>query len=243
MRFETVRRREFMTLLGGAAAAWPLVARAQQPTLPVVGFVSSRSLDGSARPAAAFSKGLSESGYVEGQNVFVEYHWLGGQNDRLPSLMADLVRRRVALSPPLAILLHLRPKLRPRRSRLPLASVETRSGMGWSPALPGRAATRLASIFLPRRSWPSGWGCCTNWCRRLFVLPCSSTRPILQAPSPRCEMCPKLPAQSAFKLRFSTPVPSGTSRRPSPLLQSIVLTPCSSPPTGFSMPDESNLRR
>src|SRR5262247_2528933 len=97
MRFETVRRREFMTLLGGAAAAWPLVARAQQPTLPVVGFVSSRSLDGSARPAAAFSKGLSESGYVEGQNVFVEYHWLGGQNDRLPSLMADLVRRRVAV--------------------------------------------------------------------------------------------------------------------------------------------------
>src|SRR5262249_57136002 len=97
MRFETVRRRESITLLGGAAAAWPLVARAQQPTLPVVGFVSSRSLDGSARSAAAFSKGLSESGYVEGQNVFVEYHWLGGQNDRLPSLMADLVRRRVAV--------------------------------------------------------------------------------------------------------------------------------------------------
>jgi putative tryptophan/tyrosine transport system substrate-binding protein len=88
-----MKRREFITLLG-AAASWPLAVRAQQP-IPVVGFVSGRSTTDSAGLGAAFRKALNETGYVEGQNVMVEYHWLDGRYDRIPSLIADLVRRRV----------------------------------------------------------------------------------------------------------------------------------------------------
>ena len=77
-----MRRREFITLLGGAAAVWPRVARAQQPTMPVVSLVTARSAEASVRSVAAFRKGLNETGYVEGQNVMVEYHWLEGQYDR-----------------------------------------------------------------------------------------------------------------------------------------------------------------
>jgi putative ABC transport system substrate-binding protein len=92
-----MRRREVISLLGAAASAWPLTARAQQPALPVVAFLRTGSPDGSARFVTAFNKGLNETGYVDGQNVKVDYHWLEDQYDLLPALMADLVRRQVAV--------------------------------------------------------------------------------------------------------------------------------------------------
>jgi putative ABC transport system substrate-binding protein len=92
-----MRRREFIVGIGGAVAAWPLAAYTQQPALPLVGFINAGSAEASARFVAAFRKGLGETRYVEGENVAVEYHWLEGQYDRLPALMADLVRRRVAV--------------------------------------------------------------------------------------------------------------------------------------------------
>ena len=92
-----MRRREFITLASGAAITWPLAASAQQPAMPVVGFIRDGTADASARYVAAFREGLSEVGVVEGQNVTAEYHWLEGHYDRLPALMADLVRRQVAV--------------------------------------------------------------------------------------------------------------------------------------------------
>jgi putative tryptophan/tyrosine transport system substrate-binding protein len=99
-----MKRREFITLLGGAAAAWPLAARSQQPALPVVAFIDIGSADASARHVAAFRKGLNETGTVESQNLTVEYHWLEGRTDRVPALVADLVvRRHVAVIATLSI--------------------------------------------------------------------------------------------------------------------------------------------
>lgn len=137
-----MRRRQFLSLIGGAAALWPLTARAQQPGMPAVGYLHLGSADAFAEQLVAFKQALGDGGYVEGQNVKIEYRWADGRSDQLPALAADLVARQVWV---IAALGGNNPTLAARRQPRRFPSFSTpgpiRSNPVWFQVLAGLAET------------------------------------------------------------------------------------------------------
>ena len=241
-----MRRREVIALFGGAAASSlllpPLTARAQRPALPVVGFLRIGSAEANARSLAAFRKGLNETGYVEGQNMTVEYHWLEDHYDRMPAVLADLVRRQVAVialpgNTPAAL-----------AAKAATATIPIVFGVTEDPVLLG-LVTSLAQ--------PGGNATGINFFvnevvgKRLQLLhelvPKAVQIAVLVNPAnpantePRCGTCGKRLPPSGCKSRSSTPARPARSTRPLPALPANAPMPCSSVATHSSLTAACNL--
>jgi putative ABC transport system substrate-binding protein len=161
-----MKRREFITLAGGTVAAWPLATRAQQPAMPVIGYLDSKVAAASAYQVEAFRKGLGEAGFVEGRRVAIEFRWAEGQLERLPALAADLVRRRVAV---IVTENATTPAAKAATSTIPIIFVSAadpvEAGLVTSLNRPDGNATGVSYTSIPLN--PKRLNCCMSWFRSL----------------------------------------------------------------------------